>query len=230
MNLMSQFEAPKSLVEHIKDYLMDAIVQGRLSAGQQLVEMELQNHLNVSRTPVREAFLILEREGFLQRIPRRGMFVRKVAKKDIEENLLVRANLEALAAELATPNMDSVELASMEETVVSMERVAEAEDFNSYVEYHDVFHRIFIQASRCTLLIEILMNLRKHAFWHHLNFHHFREAYRDASEVHRQIFELFRSKKQQEVAELVRQHILLARENFLRFTPHDGEALSDQNL
>jgi len=223
MNFTSKFEAPKSLVEHIKDYMMEAIIQGKLRSGQQLVEMELKNYLNVSRTPLREAFRILEREGFLQRIPRRGMFVRKVTKKDIEENLLVRAYLEGLAAKLAVPNMNSHELAAMEEMVANMRRVAEAENFNSYVEYHDMFHRIFIQASRCNLLIEILMNLRKHAFWHHLNFLHFREAYRDASDVHQQILELFRSKKQKEVEGLVRKHIYLARENFLRFTPEEGE-------
>ena len=78
-----------------------------MKGGERLVENELRRSLGVSRAPIRESFRILERDGFITRVPRKGTFVRKITKKDIEENFPIRASLESLAAKLAIPHLSS---------------------------------------------------------------------------------------------------------------------------
>ena len=89
---------PQVLGEQVSQILIDAILQGSLKQGDQLIEADLQQHFNVSRSPLREAFRDLEKKGLVEIIPRRGAFVRTVTTKDIEENFPVRATLEGLAA------------------------------------------------------------------------------------------------------------------------------------
>jgi DNA-binding GntR family transcriptional regulator len=77
---------PVSLVEQITDFLTNAIIEGKLIGGQRLVENELQRTFGISRAPIRESFRILEKNGLLVNIHRKGTFVRKITQKDVEEN------------------------------------------------------------------------------------------------------------------------------------------------
>jgi len=77
MNANKAFEGlnlPRSLMEDITNSLRDAIIEGRLQPGQQIVEKELQKTLGVSRAPIREALLKLEGQGLVDIIPRKGSF------------------------------------------------------------------------------------------------------------------------------------------------------------
>ncbi|MFO7971698.1 MAG: GntR family transcriptional regulator, partial [Desulfobacterales bacterium] len=93
-----------SLVDQISQALRESILTGRIKGGDQLLEDKLKDEFGVSRTPLREAFRILEKEGLIEIMPRKGSFVRGITRQDIEENFPVRAILEGLAARLAYPN------------------------------------------------------------------------------------------------------------------------------
>src|SRR5471030_362275 len=67
-----------------------------------LDEREVTKALGVSRTPVREALSLLEQEGFLRTIPRRGIFIVRKSKRQIIEMIQMWAALESMAARLAT--------------------------------------------------------------------------------------------------------------------------------
>ena len=69
-----------------------------------LDERQLSRALGVSRTPIREAMTLLEQEGFLRTVPRRGVFIVRKTKKEIIEIIEVCAALESMAARLATIN------------------------------------------------------------------------------------------------------------------------------
>jgi DNA-binding GntR family transcriptional regulator len=98
-----QFQVP--LVNQLTEFLTNAIIEGNLKEGQRLVENELQRTFGISRAPIRESFRILEKNGLVNTIPRRGSFVRNVTQKDVEENFPIRAYLESLAARLAVQNL-----------------------------------------------------------------------------------------------------------------------------
>ncbi len=81
--------------------LRDAIVHGEFEPGERLLEVTLANKLGVSRTPVREAIRMLELEGLVVVVPRRGVEVAKITEKDLCDALEIRMALEELAVGLA---------------------------------------------------------------------------------------------------------------------------------
>ena len=97
------------MAQAISDMIVQAIMNGSLNEGEQLVEAELQKLFGVSKSPIREALREVEKMGFVVIRPRRGAFVKAITQRDIEENFRVRSVLEALAAREAYATMTEAE-------------------------------------------------------------------------------------------------------------------------
>jgi len=87
---------PESLTKLVYRFLEKEIIEGRFESGVRLIPEELANRLSVSKSPVREALLYLEREGLVTNKPRIGFFVANIKIDDIEEIYPIRASLNAL--------------------------------------------------------------------------------------------------------------------------------------
>ncbi len=87
----------------LKQAIMDADIYSHADELR-LDERQLSQSLGVSRTPIREAMTLLEQEGFLRTVPRRGIFIVRKTKKQIIEMIEMWAALESMAARLATLN------------------------------------------------------------------------------------------------------------------------------
>jgi DNA-binding GntR family transcriptional regulator len=207
-----------SLVDQIANTLRDDILIGRFKGGDQLLEDSLKIEFGISRTPLREAFRILEKEGLVAILPRRGTFVKRITRQDIEENFPVRAILEGLAARLAYENLRDQDINEMEEVLEYMKEAAQRKDFIDYAKNHITFHEIFINASGNETLIALLHNLRMHTLWHRYTHHYYKEDFRNSLKIHRRIIDLFKEKKVPagEIEKVVRQHIEVALGPFLR--------------
>ena len=83
------------------DSLESAILTGRLKPRERMVEQELAEQLNMSRTPIREALRRLEERGLVRILPRRGAVVSDISQADVENIYAVRSTLEVLASQLA---------------------------------------------------------------------------------------------------------------------------------
>ena len=203
------------LVEQIAHILTDSIVEGDLEGGEQLIEAKLQEQFGISKSPIREAFRVLEKNGFVEIIPRRGTFVRKISKKDVKENFPIRAYLESLAAGSATPRLSSRDIGEMTKVLASMEKARRKKDSRKYLEQHMAFHDIFIAACGNDSLIDILKRLRRQAFWFRCSYHHFQTAVETTIKVHREILKHFIAKDARRAEDLVKQHILDALDEFI---------------
>lgn len=122
--------------------LREAIVEGVLAAGSRLSEVQVAKQLNVSRTPMREAFAQLEREGLVNIVPRVGAFVRAVTLRDVEEIYTVRAALECLAVQLASERITPLGAAQLDDVIAAMQSSVSAEDVPGYVDGLDRFYAI----------------------------------------------------------------------------------------
>lgn len=120
--------------------LREAIVGNLLPPGSRLLEIPLAAKLGVSRTPVREAFAQLEREGLVTIVARAGVFVREVNGRDIDEIYTVRAALEGLAVELAAKSIDAIGRARLDHAVEAMKARVDADDPVGYTEELDAFY------------------------------------------------------------------------------------------
>jgi len=206
-----------TLVDQIASALKDDILTGRLKGGDQLLEDPLKNEFGISRTPLREAFRVLEKEGLVEILPRKGTFVRRISRQDIEENFPVRAILEGLAARLAYANLSNQDINEMEEVFEYMKDAAQRKDFIDYAKHHLTFHETFINASNNEILIALLHNLRMHTLWHRYTYQYYKEDFRNSLKIHRRIIDLFKEKKvsPEEIEKVVRQHIEVALRPFL---------------
>lgn len=142
--------------------LRESIVSGRLPAGTKLIGSQLAEQLGVSRTPLREAIQLLEREGFVKRLPSGVVEVVGLGLDEIEEVYAIRARLEGLATRYAalraTPEeMDQLNdiLADMREAV---RRGSRAEVDAGGAEFHELIHH----ASHLTFAVQQLATMRDH--------------------------------------------------------------------
>ncbi|WP_159459797.1 GntR family transcriptional regulator [Scatolibacter rhodanostii] len=87
-----------STAEMVAQRIRDGIMSGQLKSGDKLKEVELSKSMSVSRTPVREAFRILQSEGFVIHNPRVGVVVASIEPEDVVHLYQVRAVLEELSA------------------------------------------------------------------------------------------------------------------------------------
>ncbi len=214
---------PVSLVEQITEFLTTAILEGRIENGQRLVENELQRQFGISRAPIRESFRVLEKNGLVVIMPRKGTYVRKITQKDIKENFPIRARLEGLASRLAISHMESKDLKEMESTLLRMTEAANENNFKTYFKHHSRYHEIFIDACGNDTLIEIIKNLRRQGVWFRFSYLWHQENFEYAIRIHREILDLFAKKDAEGVEALVKEHILIALERFLQFLVSKNE-------
>src|SRR5437764_11046252 len=92
----------------------EAIVSGELAPGTVLRQEQLSEQFEVSRTPIREALRRLAALGLVSFVPNRGVRVRTISREELHEAFLVRAELEALATEVAATKMTADDLAELE--------------------------------------------------------------------------------------------------------------------
>src|SRR2546421_6975169 len=95
------------------ELIREAILDGRLPPGQRLKEEELARELGISRTPVREALLVLQTEGLVDAAPNRGAAVRSHDVDDLEDLYQLRALLEGYAARRAAANITDAALPAL---------------------------------------------------------------------------------------------------------------------
>jgi DNA-binding GntR family transcriptional regulator len=207
---------PTGLVEKLADTLTDAILEGIFKEGDQLTEIDLQKQFHVSRTPIRESFRVLEKKGLVEVVPRKGTFVKRFSRRDIEEHFPVRSVLEGLAAKLAHPNMTTDILKMMERVVARMRIAAETEDAKNYWKQHVLFHEIFIDACGNQLLINQLKTLRMQIMWYRLSYQYYQEDFKKSLRTHEIILGLFKNRNTDldRLEAAVRHHIDVAVNKF----------------
>ena len=110
----------KSLKELVYEYLYKKINIGSLRPNEKLNENQICKDLNVSRTPIREALVQLENEGYIKRLQRRGFIVREINQKQIKEIYKILGCLEGLAAHDAVGRLTESDLESMLKLIQKM--------------------------------------------------------------------------------------------------------------
>jgi DNA-binding GntR family transcriptional regulator len=127
-----------------------------------LDERALSADLGVSRTPIREAMTLLEQEGFVRTLPRRGIYVVRKTKREIVEIITVMAALESMAARLAALGAAEDEIAELRRLMDAFHDGTDGERLEEYSDANIAFHQTIIRMSGCTLLAEMTENLFIH--------------------------------------------------------------------
>jgi len=128
-----------------------------------LDERQLSERLGVSRTPVREAIAMLEQEGFLRTVPRRGIVVLKKTRREVVEMIQAWAALEGMAARLITKVAREEDIAALRALFQSFDERHRPADFvGEYSSANVAFHQALIRLSSSRTLIEMTENIMLH--------------------------------------------------------------------
>lgn len=128
--------------------IRSAILDGRLAPDQPLPETELARQLGTSRTPIREALLLLEREGLVEAQPNRGATVKRYSPEDLEEIYGIRAVLEGEAALWAAERITERDLRKLDASCDNFAEMRTSADMlPDLAEENFVFHRVILNAA-----------------------------------------------------------------------------------
>lgn len=127
-----------------------------------LDERQLAADLGVSRTPIREALVRLEQEGFVRIAPRKGVYVVRKSKAEILEMITVWAALESMAARLITLHATDAEIATLRSLFTTFENNQVRAKIDEYSETNIRFHQTLLKMSKCALLNRTTENLFIH--------------------------------------------------------------------
>lgn len=127
-----------------------------------LDERELSEKLGVSRTPVREAMTLLEQEGFLRMVPRRGIYIVRKSKREIVEMIQMWAALESMAARLATLHASDGEIAKLRHMFDDFRDTTPAEHIEEYSDANIAFHQAIVELSKSQIILDTIKNIFIH--------------------------------------------------------------------
>lgn len=139
--------------------LRRAIVERRLTDGDPLGEDNLAESLGVSRTPVREALLRLEMEGYLARDTSGRLFPQRLTAKGVNDVFLVRELLECCGVQLAAERASDDEMEALEGVLSADFQASERNPLNQRARLNEEFHRVIQMASRNRLLADLTFDL-----------------------------------------------------------------------
>jgi DNA-binding GntR family transcriptional regulator len=152
MMVFSQIRA-LNLREQVAEQVRTAIIEGRLKPNDHITEATLTEQLGVSRTPVREALILLEREELVVSIPNRGFFVRAFEEEDISALFSMRITLENFAAELVINRLIPEDFAQLAFLIERQAFFIAQDDFKQVRSADMAFHQHLVRASRHPLLM-----------------------------------------------------------------------------
>lgn len=137
----------RSLREQVYEYLRDEMTRGGLQPGGFLDLNDLAQRLGISRTPLREALLQLESQGFITVLPRRGFRLNPLTLDDIRHYYEIIGALESAALKNVGHSLGPDDFTRMRKMDADMSKAVIAEDFDTYYKLNLAFHEIYLGRS-----------------------------------------------------------------------------------
>jgi len=144
---------PTTIRDQVYQLLLERLGTGRFGINQRIIEKDLVDQLNVSRTPVRDALARLAAEGFLVST-KYGYRVPNIAKDDIEFMTEMRAMVEPEAAQQAAENSTTTGIDEMHSAIREEEQCHSTDDAIGFERAHLAFRRAWLSRVRNPLLLE----------------------------------------------------------------------------
>lgn len=194
------------------ELIRQAILEGRLAPRERLKEEELARELGISRTPIREALLVLQSEGLVEASPNRGSTVKAYAPADVLEMYELRALLEGHGARRAATRHTPEQLVQLRESCARFESLVEAHDVTGLVAENLSFHQLVFDASGSDLLAGMarqtiaLPLVYKSYIWYSP------EQTRASLHYHRQLVAAFEHRDPDRAERIMTEHVLEARD------------------
>lgn len=154
----------RSLREQVYDVLRAEMASGLLQPGAFLDLNALAARLGISRTPLREALLHLESQGFVTVLPRRGFRINALTLGDIRHFYEIIGALEAAALKAVGPTLGPADFARMRDLDAAMADAVAARDFDRYYDANLAFHDVYLTRCDNTRLVALVHLLKQRLY------------------------------------------------------------------
>jgi DNA-binding GntR family transcriptional regulator len=155
----------RPLRDIVCDAIREQIIGGQHRPGTRLVEDHLAQELGVSRSPVREALRVLEVEGYVDMIPRKGVVVATLSMDEAAEIFEVRIALESLAARLAARKATDATALRLDAILTDAERAHIRRDVGTLARRNTEFHGLVLDLAGNGYLRDVMIPLRGRMQW-----------------------------------------------------------------
>jgi len=215
---MSQFIVKKmTLKEQVYDYLKNGIIMGHIAPGERLIEEKIADTLKVSRSPIREAVRMLEKDGLLDVNATGGVTVVNPTTDDYRHLYEIRVEMESTAAYYAAQRRNQEEITLLDSYVKTMKQEAIANNLKELLEVNFKFHETIVCASRNPFLETMTLQLRGvNSFYRKAILERNPGYAQDAVEDHEKIFQAIVNQDQDSARELMRRHIEHDYQSFMK--------------
>jgi DNA-binding GntR family transcriptional regulator len=154
-------EQPKPMRKQIYEHLRDQILNHTITPSSRLVEAQIAKEVGISRTPIREALHLLEKDGFLESVPRVGYFVKNLDPDELEEIFEIRQVIETLVCARAVKHIDDASIQALENNIAQTEAALKNKSPHLFVKYDEEFHETLVKSAGSKHLFNLCQQLRR---------------------------------------------------------------------
>jgi DNA-binding GntR family transcriptional regulator len=204
--------------------IREAIINGRYPPGRRLKEEEIARELAISRTPVREALMMLQAEGLVDAAPNRGAIVRTRSASELDDVYQIRALLEGHAAGRAATRITPEGVHALWESCDRFEGLCAGNNANirELAEENLSFHNTILDACGSRVLVDTVRRITDLPLLYKLYVWYSPEQRRLALHYHRKIATSIEASDGERASLLMREHLLDARDNVVGNIREDG--------
>ena len=155
-----------SIADQAYNLIMERIQSGEIASGERLIETQVANYLQTSRTPLREAFRRLEQDGIVERVPQGGVQVTPVTLATVREIFGIRVRLEPYAVELACDAITDEDIHQLKTArnqamdLIDTESLSREQKIWRLFDLNTQFHDVIYHATGSRHLYKLINNLR----------------------------------------------------------------------
>jgi len=153
LNISNNNKNRKTLVVQVYTELKEILTTDPLEPHSKLNEKDIAAQLGVSATPVREAFKMLAKDGLVEFIPYKGVYVKEYSEKEIKDTYECRLALELLALDLC---IDNVKAEEIDEIIEAMDAANENGDLKEIIKYNKITHDYIIKNADNEKLVQLI--------------------------------------------------------------------------
>jgi DNA-binding GntR family transcriptional regulator len=194
------------------ELIREAIVDGRLEPGRRLKEEELARELGISRTPIREALLMLQAEGLVDAIPNRGALVRVHTPEDLDDLYQLRALLEGYAARRAATRISDEQVDGLRASCERFEALDVEQELREFVRENMLFHTTILEVAGSVRLESMVRRVIELPLVYKSYIWYSPDQKRISAHYHRQLVTALDARDAERAELIMKEHVFEARD------------------
>lgn len=218
---------PVPMRKQVYEHLRTKILERTIPPASRLIEAQIAKEIGISRTPVREALHLLEKDGFLESLPRVGYCVKTLAWDELDEIFEIRLVNELLACRWAIQKLNDKHLDKLEKNLEMVKAGLSKNEPNDFLHFDEEFHEIIFQAAGSRHLLGICQQLHRLMLRYRAESINSNETVKEALKGHKKILVCLRARDETGLEAAMYSHLEFSKKDIRREKQEDSSIIAD---